>query len=141
MCKYIIEGGRKLHGEIAVEGSKNAVLPILAATVINGGENIIHNCPNLRDVNIMLEVLEELGCKVMRDNDTVIINSSEMKSHEIPTEMAAELRSSIIFLGPVLAKMGKVTISYPGGCEMLLAKCNNEQRFHSLLIIAVKNMK
>lgn len=122
MCKYIIEGGRKLHGEIAVEGSKNAVLPILAATVINGGENIIHNCPNLRDVNIMLEVLEELGCKVMRDNDTVIINSSEMKSHEIPTEMAAELRSSIIFLGPVLAKMGKVTISYPGGCEMLLAK-------------------
>lgn len=122
MCKYIIEGGRKLFGEIDIQGSKNAVLPILAATLINNGISTIKNCPSLRDVDVMLNIMTNLGCKVVQTGDTIVVDSSNITGHEIPVAMAAEMRSSIIFLGPLLARMGKVTIAYPGGCGILLSQ-------------------
>lgn len=115
MCKYIIEGGKKLSGEINIQGSKNAVLPILAATLINTGNNTIKNCPSLRDVDVMLDIMRELGCTITKIDDNITIDTNNMTGHEIPVELAAEMRSSIIFLGPLLARMGKVTIAYPGG--------------------------
>lgn len=118
MCKYIIHGGRRLEGEIEVEGSKNAVLPILAASLINGGTSIIHNCPKLRDVGLMLKIMQELGCIVTEDGDTVVIDSSTMNSFEVSQQNALEMRSSIIFLGAVLARMGEIIICHPGGCEI-----------------------
>jgi UDP-N-acetylglucosamine 1-carboxyvinyltransferase len=121
MDKLVVVGGQKLKGEINVEGAKNAVLPILAATVLNEGLNVIRNCPHLRDVEIMLEILENIGCKVTRENDVVIVDSSTLNSTFIPEELAVEMRSSIIFMGPILSKYGKVTISYPGGCVSLRA--------------------
>lgn len=121
MGKLVIEGGQKLKGELAVEGAKNAVLPVLAATVLNGGINVIHNCPGLKDVSIMFEILRNMGCKVTVKGSTVEVDSSTITSTEIPEDLATEMRSSIIFLGPVLARCGKVTISYPGGCERALA--------------------
>lgn len=119
MSRIIINGGRKLQGEIVVEGSKNAVLPILTATVLNSGISIIKNCPKLKDVEITLDILKEIGCKVKAENSAIIVDSSSLDKTEIPEKLAAEMRSSIIFLGPMLARCGKVTISYPGGCVTL----------------------
>ena len=120
MSKIIINGGQKLKGDIIVEGSKNAVLPILAATVLNGGINVIKNCPKINDVYIMIKILQTIGCKVSFEENCCIVDSSTITSTEIPDDLAAEMRSSIIFMGPVLARGGKVTISYPGGYVTLL---------------------
>jgi UDP-N-acetylglucosamine enolpyruvyl transferase len=121
MSKFIIKGGYKLKGEIDVQGSKNAVLPILAATILNKGNNIIKNCPAIKDVEVAIDILKYLGCKVQVKNSVVTLDSSSITKTEIPEGLAAEMRSSIIFLGPMLARCGEVTISYPGGCVMLRA--------------------
>ena len=122
MSRLIVAGGNKLSGEIAVEGSKNAVLPILAATILNGGESVIKNCPRLRDVEVMIEILKKIGCKARMEEDVITIDSSNITETLIPVDLAAEMRSSIIFMGPMLARCGKVTISYPGGCVTLWNK-------------------
>lgn len=116
MSKLVVTGGVKLKGEIKVDGSKNAVLPILAATILNKNINVIKNCPRLKDVEIMLEILRRLGCKVAIEGDTIIVDSSTAINTEVPEELATEMRSSIIFMGPLLARFKKATISYPGGC-------------------------
>jgi len=122
MSKIIVTGGQKLKGELSIEGSKNAVLPILAATVLNGGTNIIKNCPKLKDVEIAIEILKRLGCKANVEGDVVILDSSTLNKTEVPEDLAAEMRSSILFLGPMLARCKKVTISYPGECVSLWAQ-------------------
>lgn len=119
MSRLIVAGGSRLQGEIAVEGSKNAVLPVLAASILNGGKSVIRNCPRLRDVEVMLEILKDIGCAVKMEKDVITINSSAIKETQIPVDLATEMRSSIIFMGPMLARCGKVTISYPGGCVCL----------------------
>jgi UDP-N-acetylglucosamine 1-carboxyvinyltransferase len=116
MSKLVITGGARLNGEIIVEGSKNAVLPIMAASLLNGKESVIKNCPRLKDVEVMIEILRKIGCSVKMEADVITINSSTIRETQIPVELAAEMRSSIIFMGPMLARCGKVTISYPGGC-------------------------
>ena len=118
MSKIIVAGGQKLKGEIVVDGAKNAVLPILAATILNGGLNVIKNCPRLKDVELMLENLVSIGCKIKVEDHTVIIDTSTIKSTEIPDDFAVKMRSSIVIMGAMLARFGKVTISYPGGCEI-----------------------
>ena len=115
MSKLIVTGGQKLRGEINVEGSKNAVLPILAATVLNDGISVIKNCPRLSDVEAMFEILRKLGCKVNFEENTVVIDSSTMNTTEIPEDLAVEMRSSVIFMGPIISRFKEVTISYPGG--------------------------
>jgi UDP-N-acetylglucosamine enolpyruvyl transferase len=122
MSKLIVVGGKKLKGEIVVEGAKNSVLPVFAATILNGGINVIRNCPKLKDVEIMIEILKRIGCKVSTEEDVVIIDSSTINSTMIPEDLATEMRSSIIILGAILARFGKVTITYPGGCVSLLAQ-------------------
>lgn len=119
MSRLIVAGENKLSGEIAIEGSKNAVLPILAATILNGGESVIKNCPRLKDVEVMIEILKKIGCKAGMEGDVITIDSSNIAETLIPVDLAAEMRSSIIFMGPMLARCGKVTISYPGGCVTL----------------------
>lgn len=118
MSELIIRGGSRIRGEVEVSGAKNSVLPILAATVLNGGTNIIHNIPELLDVNIMEKILTSLGCLVKRENKTIIIDSKNITNYEIPEELVREMRSSIIFLGAMLSRYGKVIASYPGGCEI-----------------------
>lgn len=119
MSRLVVTGGPKLNGEIAVEGSKNAVLPVLAAAILNGGESVIKNCPGLHDVEVMIRILRSIGCKVSVEGDVIVVNSSTINETLIPVDLAAEMRSSIIFMGPMLARCGKVTISYPGGCVSL----------------------
>lgn len=95
--KIIIEGGRRLCGEIEVHGSKNSALPILAATVLTGDKCEIHNCPALSDVDAAIQILRHLGCKVMRDGHTVEVDSSVITVSEIPDDLMREMRSSIVF--------------------------------------------
>lgn len=114
MSRLIVKGGKKLKGEIGIEGAKNSVLPILAATILNGGENIIKNCPMFSDVEVILDILRTIGCKVKVEDNVAIIDSSTISSTAVPESLASEMRSSIILMGPLLAREGKVTISYPG---------------------------
>ncbi len=118
MSLYRITGGHRLTGSIKVEGAKNAVLPILAATVLNEGESVIENVPALNDVVTMLEILKSLGCRVKYQDKTVVVASSNITSNEIPTVLVKQMRSSIVLLGPLLGRTGKVITSYPGGCAI-----------------------
>ncbi|WHH58893.1 UDP-N-acetylglucosamine 1-carboxyvinyltransferase [Petroclostridium sp. X23] len=118
MEKIVIAGGNRLEGEIKVNGAKNAVLPILAATILNGGRNIIHNCPDLKDVSASLQILAYIGCKVERQGTTIIVDSSNIKDYHIPEHLMREMRSSVIFLGSIISRCRKAVLSYPGGCEI-----------------------
>ena len=118
MASFIVNGGRRLNGSIVVQGSKNSVLPILAATYLTGEKCIIHNCPALSDVGATLKILNRLGCKTKREDDTLIIDSSAASGYEIPEELMREMRSSVIFLGAILGRMKKAVICAPGGCEI-----------------------
>lgn len=118
MDKLVINGSRRLTGEIEVHGSKNSVLPILAACVLSQGVNVIHNCPMLSDVDAAVKILVELGCKVERECHTVSVDSSDISSFEISDSLMREMRSSVIFLGAILGRTGKAVLSTPGGCEI-----------------------
>ncbi len=118
MERIVISGGKKLHGEIDIQGSKNSSLPILAATVLVNGVSVIHNCPDLSDVRAAVSILEHLGCMVKRENNTLTVDSSEISCYNIPDCLMREMRSSIVFLGSVLGRTGKAVLSSPGGCEI-----------------------
>lgn len=118
MSCFVIEGGYPLSGEIAVQGAKNAVLPILAAATINGDKNIIHNCPRLRDVEKTVEVLKALGCDTDFSENTVTVNSAPMHCFTIEESLMRQMRSSIIFLGAIIARCKEAVVSMPGGCEI-----------------------
>jgi len=118
MSFFEITGGQRLSGSLAVQGAKNSVLPILAACILSPGECVIRNCPNLSDVTATLEILRGLGCRVRREEDAVIVDASGVHSGEIPAHLMREMRSSVIFLGAILARLGQAKISYPGGCEL-----------------------
>ena len=118
MSFFEIAGRRRLSGSLAVQGAKNSVLPILAACILSPGECVIHNCPDLSDVSATLEILRGLGCKVRRETDTVIVDASGVCGGDIPEHLMREMRSSVIFLGAILARVGQACISYPGGCEL-----------------------
>lgn len=118
MSRLVVDGGSPLLGGIRVQGAKNAVLPILAATVIADGECVINNCPQLRDVDKTDMVLERLGCCVRHENGTVIVNPCGFCSCEICEELMRAMRSSIIFLGAVITRCKKAIVSMPGGCPI-----------------------
>ncbi len=118
MSNLIIAGGSRLSGIIEIPGAKNAVLPVLAATLLNNGTSILENCPELDDVSTMLEILSALGCKIKRKGARIEVDASDLTSSSIPEALAKRMRSSIIILGSVLARCGEVTICYPGGCEI-----------------------
>lgn len=116
--KYIIHGGKRINGEMRVGGAKNSVLPIFAATILSGGECIIHDCPVLKDVEIMIDILKVLGCSVKREGHTVIIDSSADISCEVPDFLVRKMRSSIVLLGALISRARKAKICFPGGCDI-----------------------
>ncbi|MCF6466510.1 UDP-N-acetylglucosamine 1-carboxyvinyltransferase [Clostridium sp. Cult2] len=118
MGKIIVTGGNRLTGEISISGAKNAILPILAATVIGANESTIFNVPDLRDVEIMKKILLSLGCSVKKMDKMIWVDSKPLNNIKIPEELVREMRSSIIFMGAMLSRTGEVVISYPGGCEI-----------------------
>ena len=118
MSLWHIAGGRRLSGGVTVQGAKNAVLPIMAASVLAPCETELLNVPELRDVLVTTRILRGLGCTVERDGDVVNIDSRGLARSEIPHSLMRELRSSVIFLGALLGRCGSARLSMPGGCEL-----------------------
>ncbi len=118
MNKISICGGKKLKGETRVQGSKNAALPILAATVLCREECIISECPDLLDVRSALDIIEKLGGKCRYSDHTAVIKADSIHTTEISESLMSSMRSSILFLGPILSRMKEAVISYPGGCSI-----------------------
>ena len=118
MSTYIVEGGRPLEGSVRVHGAKNSVLPILAACLLAPGECVIHNCPELSDVRASLDILRRLGCRAERQGEAVVVDASAPTGWEVPDALMREMRSSVIFLGAILGRMGRAELSAPGGCEL-----------------------
>lgn len=118
MSEYVIEGGRRLFGECVIQGAKNSALPVLAATLMCDGRCSIYNCPDILDVDATLSILQYLGCKTGRSGSMVTVDSAGADGYEIPEHLMREMRSSVIFLGAILAKNKKVRLSTPGGCEI-----------------------
>ncbi len=109
-------GGKPLCGEIEIQGSKNAALPILAATILIDGITILHNCPKILDIFYMVKILESLGCSVLWEGHRIQVDARPCKKICVPEEYAGKMRSSVIFLGPLLAKKKEAFLPYPGGC-------------------------
>ena len=118
MDRYIIDGGVKLYGKLRAQSAKNTVLPLLAASVLTEEPVVIKYVPMINDVENMLRILSEVGCRVQRQKDSVTIDSSNAYSHEIPARLTKELRSSVFMLGSILTRFQKAKISYPGGCDI-----------------------
>lgn len=113
-----INGCRELDGVIRIQGAKNSVLPIMAASILAEGVSVIHNCPRLADVDVSVRILEHLGCEVHRNGESLYINSAGLIRSDIPDALMREMRSSVVFLGAILARTGETRLSLPGGCEL-----------------------
>ncbi len=118
MSEYIIKGGRKISGEVTISGSKNAALPIIAASILNKGKTTLYNVPNIHDTQMMFEILNKIGGKVTKKNNKVIIETSKINKYEIPEDLMRQMRSSVIFAGSLVGRYKKATFSYPGGCDI-----------------------
>lgn len=118
MSSIKVIGGEQLKGELKIQGSKNAALPVIAATILNKGISILRNCPKILDVFHMVKILEELGCKTSWDNNTLIVDSSSANVSHVSEDSVSKMRSSILFLGAILGRFNEVTIAYPGGCSI-----------------------
>lgn len=118
MSKYIIRGGESLCGELTIKGAKNSVLTLLAACVLVDGKVSLHGCPRIADVDAMCAILEKLGCRIAREGDDVTVDGSGISCGKIPSGLASELRSSIFLLGPLLSRLKKAKVAYPGGCDI-----------------------
>lgn len=116
--KYIVVGDKSLSGTVNVQGAKNSVLPILAASILCSDKCEIYDCPRLDDVDTTMEILRTLGCGVERSADAVTVDSSSAFGCEIPENLMHKLRSSIVFLGAVTMRTGRARLSMPGGCSL-----------------------
>jgi len=118
MSKFIIQGGKKLEGEVKISGSKNAALPIIAATVLNGGKTTLYNVPNIHDVQTMFEIIKQIGGKVSKKNNKIIVDTSNIHTYEIPDNLMRQMRSSVILAGALIGKHHQARFSCPGGCDI-----------------------
>lgn len=118
MSRLLIQGGNRLAGEVTIQGAKNSVLPVLAATILTGGEVELRRCPRLRDVEASIRILQALGCRAAWQGDNLAVDTSRMSGCAIPDALMREMRSSAIFLGAILARCGQAELCYPGGCEL-----------------------
>jgi len=119
MDKIVIEGGRRLEGTVKISGAKNAVLPVLAATLLTSGKNIIERVPKVRDVVTMIKLLEGLGAEVESyRNEKIILDTSKVNNSEAPYDLVSTMRASCLVLGPLLSRFGRASVSLPGGCAI-----------------------
>lgn len=113
-----IRGGRALSGTLKVQGAKNSVLPLLCATLLAPGVSLLHGCPALSDVSASVDILRGLGCRVTVRGDTIAVDAAALTGCTVEEGLMRAMRSSVIFLGAILARAGEVSMSYPGGCEL-----------------------
>lgn len=141
MSRLLIEGKRRLSGEVVVQGAKNSVLPILAATILCSGQCILHNCPDILDVDISLEILRYLGVSVKKFKNDIVVDTSNIRRFDVPDFLMKEMRSSIIFLGPLLGRFGKAEMFMPGGCELGPRPVDLHLKFLKSLGVSVDEFK
>lgn len=118
MDKLVIRGGNKLKGTVEISGSKNAALPIMAASLLASGEHHIDNVPHLRDISTMGRLLANLGAGFHHEKNRVILDCSKINSFEAPYDLVSTMRASVLVLGPLVARLGKAKVSLPGGCAI-----------------------
>jgi len=118
MDKFIIKGGKKLSGSIEISGAKNAILPIMAATLLAKGKSILTNVPNLNDIKMMSHLLRIIGARVDYFDRTLEIDTTNCSYYEAPYEIVSKMRASVNVLGPLIARFGKAKVSLPGGCAI-----------------------
>lgn len=118
MDKLLVKGGKALKGQVEISGSKNAILPIMAASLMCSGEVILNRVPELDDINVMSEVLELLGAKVKREGDVLIIDGRSACSNELPEKISRRMRASNLVMGPLLGRFKGARVAYPGGCAI-----------------------
>lgn len=119
MDKIVVNGGSPLQGSVTVSGAKNAVLPILAATLLTSGKNRITNVPRVRDVTTMVHLIRELGGGIDHfAADDIVLDSATIDNPEAPYDLVSTMRASCLVLGPLLARLGQARVSLPGGCAI-----------------------
>lgn len=115
MAKYIIKGGKKLEGKINISGNKNSVFPCVAASLLTDEEVILENISDLKDTKVLIQILKKLGVKVSKKNSTLKLKATKIRQTTLPRELMTKLRGSMVLVGAVLARMGKVHFYHPGG--------------------------
>ncbi|MBP8179320.1 MAG: UDP-N-acetylglucosamine 1-carboxyvinyltransferase [Spirochaetes bacterium] len=117
---YIVKGGNKLNGTVTISGAKNAALPIIVASLLAEGTTVLHNVPNLKDIQTILQVIECLGAQYQFDTNTntLTIHVNTLKNAEVPYDLVKTMRASIYVMGPLLARCGEADVSLPGGCAI-----------------------
>ena len=118
MSQLLVKGGSRLDGEVTIQGAKNSVLPILAATLLTRDQVKLRGCPRLRDVDASVRILQGLGCDAHWEADGLVVDTAGLKGCSISDTLMREMRSSVIFLGAILARCGQAVLSSPGGCEL-----------------------
>ncbi len=118
MDRIIIEGGKPLKGYVSISGAKNASLPLMVSTLLTCGKNILRNIPDLVDIKTMCVLLNHLGAEIERKDDTLIIDTHNIKNFEAPYDLVRTMRASVLVLGPLIARYGRARVSLPGGCAI-----------------------
>ena len=117
MDKFVVAGGKPLHGDVQISGAKNAALPVLASALLVEGTSTFHNIPDLMDIKTIKKLLSNLGVEI-EGNETVKINAEKITNHEAPYDLVKTMRASILVLGPLVARCGIARVSLPGGCAI-----------------------
>ena len=115
MSRFVIHGGRPLEGEIRASGSKNAVLPMIAAALLTDEEIVLENVPSIRDVDVMLEIAGQLGADVSRVGDQIVIRATNLEEQTLPADLCERVRTSFLFVAPLLHRLGRAKLHPPGG--------------------------
>lgn len=118
MDKFLITGGKKIEGEVAISGAKNAALPLLAAMILADSPTILHNVPSLQDVRTLIRLIAGMGIEISKEGDTVVCDTRSIDSFFAPYDLVKTMRASILVLGPLLARFGEAEVSLPGGCAI-----------------------
>ena len=118
MSKITIEGRNLLSGEVKISGAKNSAVALLPAAILAKNKSVIYNVPEIKDIDYLIKIMELLNCKIEQKDDTLYVDSSKLKNIPIPEELSVQMRASYYFMGALLAKFGKVEISFPGGCNI-----------------------
>ncbi|MFT7184193.1 MAG: UDP-N-acetylglucosamine 1-carboxyvinyltransferase [Oceanicoccus sp.] len=130
MPQFLVQGGDPLKGEVTISGSKNATLPILAATLLAKGESVLNNVPDISDVHAYVSILQSLGATASFENGTVKVDATNISPADIDSSLVKHMRSSILLLGPLLGRFGEAKLEFPGGC--VLGKRSVHAHVHAL---------
>lgn len=118
MDKFKIVGASRIAGEVAISGSKNAALPLLAAMLLPNAQTVLHNVPTLKDTDTLIKLISGMGVNIKKEGNTVIADARTVSNYYAPYELVRTMRASILVLGPLLARFGEAEVSLPGGCSI-----------------------